>query len=366
MKLLTLQELQTIAEAYIDETKIGVKNWKPDQNFYTGLLEKIIASIMIDGDYTEDLGFMDGFRIETGESIEEYFIGFASPENQDDDGTNNDKPAYPDALPSTYSVRFDPKIIKVSERYNKLQNSFNSETDFRNYVTRVVKRLYDSLTLYLNELKRELLGKIANRAVGGEATAWANNHAYKRGDMIKSGTSPDLKVGVALKDFTSATSYQNDVTNGNILELRTFETIAAPTDTTTGEAFIKSIKGVAETFKYPDQGDSLNGNIAGVAPKYILLLKQGIMPSLQVDTFAGAFNPEQLSFEVEQKVVKNFGSNENVIAMLIDERAVKLHNCSRFVLTHLNADGAFMNHVLHDEELGFYSPNTKIHVWTKA
>lgn len=363
MKLISLEQLQAIATAYIDNEKIANPSWIPSKNDFTGLLEKIIKTVIVDGDYAEDLSFMDGFRIGTGEAIEEYFMGFVSPEDLDENGADNAAPKYVDMLPTTYSTRFGEKTLKVTERYSRLQNSFLNEEDFRSYVSYIVKRLYDSLALYLNDCKRQLLGVVAKRTGDAMATAPSSNAPVKRGTYVKSGNG---KYGIAVKDF-NWTDFNTALSAGNIVEAHVRTVLKAPTDEPTGEAFIKSVKSVVEDFRFPSQGDSMNGNIAGVAPKYILLVKKGVMPSIEVDTLAGAFHMDKLAFDVETKVVKDFGTADpTVYAILIDERAVKLHNTDRYVLNFVNADGGFINYVLHDEELGYYSPNTKIHVWATA
>ncbi len=188
---------------------------------------------------------------------------------------------------------------------------------------------------------------------------------YRRGTILED--IGGLSFAVAVKDFVGQEGDSIDVAKvvarGDAVYLDTFTNMVPPSDATTSEAFIKDVKEYAEAFQFPSQGFSLNGNIAGVAPKYILLVKKGIFPSLEVDTMAGAFHLEKLGFGVEAMTIKDFGNNKNTFAMLVDERAIKLHNTTRYTLEQINADGGFINYTIHDEELAFYSPNTMIHVW---
>ena len=367
MKLITLDQLKTIASQYIDNEKIANPSWTPNVNTFTGLIKKIFAQVMIDGSFSENLGFMDGYKVEAGESIEEYFLGFISPTDLDPNGANTMAPSYIDALPATYSSRLGEKTLKVTERYSRLEDSFLSEGAFRSYISYTMKRLYDSLEIYLNQCKRQFLGEIADRASLKNAVEIAQGTNYKRGTIFKD--TGGNAFAVAVKDFVGqqgdATDLSKVVARGDAIYIDTFTKMNPPTDASTGEAFIKDVKKYAEAFQFPSQGFSLNGNIAGVAPKYILLVKKGIFPSLEVDTMAGAFHLEKLGFGVEAMTIKDFGENENTYAMLVDERALKLHNTTRYTLEQINADGGFINYTIHDEELAFYSPNTMIHVWNK-
>ena len=367
MKLISLQELQEIATQYIDDAKIANPNWTPSVNEYTGLIKKIFAQVMIDGSFSEKLEFMDGYTATTGESIEEYFLGFIAPTPLDPSGADALAPHYIDTLPATYSSRLGEKVWPVTQRYSELQDSMLSEEAFRGYMSRTMQRLYDSLTLYLNDCKRQLLGDIAKRAHLENAVQIANGTSYKRGTIFVNGVEPK-SYAVAVKNFTAQSGdvdISQVVARGDAIYLDTFTEMAIPTDSATGEAFIKDVKKYAEAFQFPSQGYSLNGNIAGVAPKYILLVKKGVFPSLEVDTMSGAFHLDKLGFGVEAKPVKDFGDNQNVFAMLIDERAAKLHNNTRYTLDQVNAAGGFITYVIHDNETAFYSPNTMVHVWYK-
>ena len=86
------------------------------------------------------------------------------------------------------------------------------------------------------------------------------------------------------------------------------------------------------------------------------------MPSVEVDTIAGAFHAEELAFPAEVHRVKDFGDSD-CFALLIDERAMKLHNAYRAVRESPNGDGDFMNYILHDDEIAYFSPNCMMHAW---
>lgn len=361
MRLMTLEQLQATAKAYINqEAKLSHGTFAVTTEDISGLVSKIFAEVFLDGDFSEGLDFMDGFKVEVGNTIEEYYTGFVAPEDYDENGGENDSPARPDFAVPFYSDRLGRKKFKTTRDYGTIQKAFNSTAEYEKLVMSIVKRLYDSLTLYLNQCKRELIGAVCGKHEGvASDAAYSPTKVYKKGDRFQN--------GVVIKDYDAGKALEAAVATGYAVKLDLVTTIAKPSDSTTGEAFIESVKTIAEKFKTPRQGYSYNGNIAGKGPKYVLILKEGIMPDLEVQTIAGAFQKDMLAFPVEVITVKDFGSNANdkAFALLIDSRSMKLHNAYRATRTHENADGDFINYFLHDDEIAYWSPNVMTHVWVE-
>ena len=70
---------------------------------------------------------------------------------------------------------------------------------------------------------------------------------------------------------------------------------------------------------------------------------------------------------VTVKVLDDFGNADSTVyAVLLDPRGIKLHNGYRAVRTQENADGDFVNFVLHSENTGFTSNFTYINVFKSA
>ena len=88
----------------------------------------------------------------------------------------------------------------------------------------------------------------------------------------------------------------------------------------------------------------------------VLFLIKGVMPTVQVDALAGAFQKEELSIPAKVKIVDGFGDNATgVYAVLVDPRGVKLHTGYEQTLEQLNAEGGFINYFRHLEFTGFIS-----------
>lgn len=363
-KLVTLKEAENIAATYIDANKIAVNPYAVDTNTLNGLTNKIGKQITLDGDYKEEeLSFMDGETFDTAAEVEEYFINFAKAVDVDKTGANDDAPSRLTYMPPSYSKPLGEQTFKITRDYSEVEKAFLDSANLGTFIATTLKRLEDSSDLYKNAQKRELLGKYATKLMSIENDAtFAKGKAYEAGARVKG--------GVVLEKMTAAENTYNDldaaVTAGKAVKLDLVTELAIPTDAASGEALIKSVKKVAEKFKKPREGYSYNGNIASKAPKYILLIKEGIMPEVEVDTLAGAFQIEKLALPVEMRVVKDFGSNTDVWAMMVDERALKLFPSNFYVMSKENANGGFINYVKHQNFTAFYSLNCKAHVWKEA
>ena len=115
------------------------------------------------------------------------------------------------------------------------------------------------------------------------------------------------------------------------------------------------------------EGNSINGNSLGATEGLVLLVKQSVIPSLEVDTWAGAFQAQMVSLPAEVVVVKDFGScDDKVYAMLVDRRGMRLHPTFNGTFENLNGEGAFLNIFRHTEDTAFLSRNVFVHFWKEA
>ena len=146
----------------------------------------------------------------------------------------------------------------------------------------------------------------------------------------------------------------------------TWTEIAKPVDDTTGEAFIEQVLEDAEVASDFSEGRSLNGNTLGASLEagLVLVMKQGIMPSLKVQTLAGAFNRDDLAMPAEIVVVPDFGdADDDIYAVLVDRRIMRLHNTYRAVRENMNGQGDFLNMFYHTENTAHISRNAFVKVY---
>lgn len=313
MAKMTIADLKTQAAAYVAAAK-QAGTFSATTDNLLGLVDKIGKIVMLDGSFTDKLPEFDGETLPLGKTIEEYFIDLIAPSDYDSTGANNDAPSYPSVEDAAYCYSLGRKMFKTTQKYDDLERACLSEGDFVNMTAKIVGRLGDSENMWRYQEKKQLVANL----------------------IAKAGTAHTVAI-------------------------------AAPTDTATGEAAIKQIKGDVETASFANEGNSLNGQLIGAAPELVLLVKKGVVPSWEVDTMAGAIHPDYLATGVKIKVVDDFANADaKVWGVLIDPRGLRLHEDYRAVRNHENADGDFMNFVLHVEATGFISKNTFVKVYKGA
>ena len=329
MSKLTLSGLKSFVSAYVAAAS-QAGSWSATTNNTIGLLDKIGKVITIDGEFNDKLPEFNGDDLPLGKTIEEYFIDLTLPEAFDSTGANALAPATVPVEAVAYSYSLGRKKIKTTQRYDDVERASLTSEGASNIITKIMERLYNSQTLYEYTCKKQLLGNAIIKAIG------ASNSA----NLITS--------------------------------------IAMPTDSTTGEAFLKTVKQNIEDASFASEGNNLGNYLIGKAPTLNLYFQKKVMPSLEVDTFAGAFNKEDLALPTTIKVLDDFGSitytsggstvddSANFYGALIDIRGIKLHNTYRAVRTQENGDGDFINFFYHTEFTGFISKSTYMHFYKKA
>lgn len=311
MAKMTISGLQALAKAYVAAAK-QAGTWTASTNNLYQAIDKIGKMVMLDGQFIDKLPELDGDELPLGKTIEEYFIDLTLPEaytNITAEGAKNNTPALPTVQECAYNYTLGREKIKTTVPYDNVERAAINEGAAANMISKILERLGNSYEMFKFQAKKQLLGNAADKAVAAN----------------------QVKV------------------------------IAVPTDTTTGEAFIKVIKEEVETASFAHEG-GLNATLIGAAPELTLYVKKGVMPSLEVDVMAGAFNEGRLAIPAKIKVIDDFGTmtNDKVYALLVDPRGIKLHRDYHSIRTAENADGDFVNYVDHSEHTGFISKNVYI------
>lgn len=312
----TLEELKTFVASYVEATKQAGK-WTPTVTSLNGLIDKIGQQITLDGDFQDKLPELDGNDLPLGKTIEEWFVDLTLPTDYDPSGKDALAPADPTWEEAAYSYSLGRKKIKTTRRYNDLERSAITSEDAANMATKIVGRLADSESLYRFNQKKQLLGNAAKKAIAANPSR--------------------------------------------------VQVLAIPTDTATSEAFIKQVKEDVEEASFPSENTSISGTLIGAAPSLTLYVKKGVMPVVEVEALAGAFNEKRLAVPATIKVVDDFGdADANIYAMLIDPRGVKLHRDYYAIRDQENAEGDFISYIAHTENTGFISKFTYIKAYKKA
>ena len=321
MAKMTLSSIRTLVNSYVANGKISQNApFNADANALSGLLVKIGKQLMLDSRFSDRLPELDSEELSFGTTIEEYFINLTLPVDYDGDGTTNMAPKRPTFESVQYSYELGRKTIPTTVDWTKYQNAMLSEAEYVDIAAKITYQWYQSWEVYKYMVKKQTLGRFIEKA-----------------------TAANL-----------------------------FTAIAAPTDTSTGEAFLEKAKQkVIELRDFITEGNNINGTTLSQAPELVMYIKGStIMPSLQVNTFAGAFHKEMLDLGVTVKNLEDFGTvagdNANAYAVLLDPRGVKVYPHQINASQDTNGQGEFINHYLHATWTAHVSKQTNIHVFRPA
>ena len=318
MAKMTLAALSTFVQTYVDKAK-QAGAWNKTAGNFVGLIDKIGKMITLDGNYNDKLAMFDGDDLPLGKTIEEYFIDLTLPEAYtaiDTEGAKNNTPALPSVEAVTYNYTLGRTKLKTTEPYDNFERACLIGENAGSIVSDIIEKFTNSYTLYKYNVKKQGIANLIAKASAGALAA----------NLVSS--------------------------------------IAVPADTETSEAFIKEIKARVEDASFATEKNNLGQYLIGAAPSLVLLVKKGVMPTVEVDAISGAFQKEALALPAKVVVVDDFGNdNTGAYAVLLDPRGFKLHQGYNAIRTAENADGDFVNFVRHSEHTLFISKSTYVHVF---
>lgn len=326
MAKMTIEGLETFVKTYVDSAK-QAGAWVSSTDNLLKLQDKIGKQITLDGSFQDKLPELSGDDLPLGKSTEEFMIGLTLPSEFDPTGKDNDKAAYPTVEDVAYCYTLGRKKIKTSVPYDNVERAALTAEGAANMTGKIMERIQNSESLYEYNLKKQLLGNAADKAI-------AVNDAI---------TNPDDKE-----------------------KYGTVKVVALPSTTEAAENAILEIKKAVEDASFAHQGNCLAGKdvLIGASPELVLYVKKGFMPQVEVNAFAGAFNKADLAIPASIKVVDDIPSTDTKVwGVLIDPRGVKLHTGYKAMRSHENADGDFVNYTLHSEFTGFISKYTFVRVF---
>ena len=323
MAEMTYASAKSAAATYVAAAKQAAA-WSKTTNNFAGLIDKIGKTITIDGNYMDKLPELDGEDMKAGRTVEEYFMALTLPEaysNLAAEMAKNNVPHLPTIKEVSYSLSLGREKIPTTVPYNDVERAFNSTSEAAGLLTMITKRLQDSYNLTKYFEKKQLLGNAATKC------------------LAQKSSNPDV--------YTS---------------------IAKPTDTTTAEAWIEQVKKDVESASFAHEG-GLNKALIGASPELLLIVSKGVLPTVDVQAMAGAFQEKRLAIPAKVVVVDDFGtitggtSGKSVFAMLIDPRGIKLHENYNVVRDDPNGAGDAVNFYKHYEHTGFISKYTYMKVY---
>lgn len=310
MAKMTIEGLKTFVKTYVDKTK-QAGAWVSSTDNLLKLQDKVGKQITLDGSFQDKLPELSGDSLPLGKTIEEWFVDLTLPTDFDATGKDNDSPAYPSVEDVAYCYTLGRKKIKTSEPYDNVERAALTPEDAANMTGKIMERIQNSESLYEYNLKKQLLANMVDKAAA------------------------NAKV------------------------------VALPNTTENAENAIIALKEAVEDASFAHEGDSLTSTaLIGASPELVLYVKKGFMPNVEVKAFAGAFQKEELAIPCTIKVVDDIPCTDTKVwGVMVDPRGIKLHTGYKAMRSHENADGDFINYVLHTEFTGFISKYTFVRVF---
>lgn len=378
MAKLSLKQLQKVIELYVDENKIGTTDtFNATKNNIVGLIDKIGKIVTLDTTFYDKLPELDGDDLPYGKTIEEYFLDLILPVDYTLENVESQALRFYSIThrPVSYSYSLGRKKIPLSIPNDNIERAVNNEEQFNSITAQLVKRISDSRAVYKYGLKRELLGTFGKMCadlddilnVEDTITDMTTSDKFVEGKTYASGVEGDTNVYMCVKekDFETGDTLADLMNEGVLITLQLVKRIAQPSTTETGENFIKQVKTDIEKASDVSEGHSLNGNTIGAEMGLKLYVKQGVLPELEVNTYAGAFNRSDLAVPAEMKVIKDFGAKapSGMYAMLVDYRGCRLHKDYEATRENFNGAGDFLNLFAHSEYTAFISRNVFVTIY---
>ena len=376
MAKLSIAELKSVVALYVATNKIGVDSFTETRDNTVGLLD-VLGKIYTNWqNYADKLGLFDGEELSFGKTIEEWAQDLILPEDFNASGSGALAPHESTYRPVSFSYTLGKKTIPQTIRNNDIERAVHNIGQFEDIITGKTKAMYDSETMLRYAIKRQALGVLIERCAGVMDPSNADVTLATEGASISGAhdvnevfyVTATSKAYVLVKPIASGAGLTGTtaIAGGYLIQYKLVTEIAKPVDDSTGEAFIEQVLKDAEVASDFSEGHSLNGNTLGGNPEagLVLVIKQGVMPSLKVQTLAGAFHREELAMPAEIVVVPDFGNaDDDYYAVLVDRRIMRLHNTYRAVRENLNGQGDFLNMFYHTENTAHISRNCFVKVY---
>ena len=378
MAKLSIAQLSSVVANYVASNKISVDSFSETRANSVGLLDTLGKIYTLWQNYGDKLVLFDGEDLSFGKTIEEWAQDLILPEDFDSTGANTLAPHESTYRPVSFSYTLGKKTIPQTIRNNDIERAVHNIAQFEEIIAGKTKALYDSETMFRYALKRQALGVLIERCADAMDSTNADVTLATAGTTISGAVAVNelvyvtatSKMYVCVKPIASGSGLTGTtaIAGGYLIELDLVTAIAIPSSDVTGEAFIEQVLKDVEVASDFSEGHSLNGNTLGGNPEagLVLVMKQGIMPSLKVQTLAGAFHREELAIPAEIVVVPNFGdADDDYYAVLVDRRIMRLHNTYRAVRENMNGQGDFLNMFYHTENTVHVSRNCFVKVYCK-
>lgn len=376
MAKLSIAQLTSLVATYVAGAKISVDSFSETKDNSVKLLDTLGKIYTLWQNYGDKLALFDGEDLSFGKTIEEWAQDLILPEDFNASGNGALAPHESTYRPVSFSYTLGKKTIPQTIRNNDIERAVHNIGQFEEIIAGKTKAMYDSETMLRYSMKRQAIGVLIGRCADAMTSSNADVTIATVGTTISSALdvndllyiTGETKMYVAVKPIAADAGLTGTTakSGGYVIPLDLVTEIAKPADDSTGEAFIEQVLKDVEVASDFSEGHSLNGNTLGGNPEagLVLVIRQGIMPALKVQTMAGAFHKDELALPAEIVVVPDFGNaSSDYYAVLVDRRAIRLHNSYRAVRENMNGQGDFLNMFYHTENTVHVSRNCFVKVY---
>lgn len=317
MSTLTPAALKEAVKTYADAAKQANPTYTPTTDEFTKLVTKIGEMKTLYLPQVDKLPELAGSNLPYGETIEEFMVNdFLPSAFTYEDGAVKKNAARVTFDEAVYSYPLAEQVFEQGIPQAQFQRISLGSSEFASVLSSAVSTMDSSTNAWNYATKRQLLGNAGVKAINA-----------------------GLKSSVG--DPASWTAEN-------------------------GEDFIKQVLCDIE-----DASDMNSNNLAGhtaaAAPSLKLYVSKKVVPTLKVKTLAGAFHKEDLAIPAEMKTVLDFGdTGENeIVAILIDDRAIKLHDDINYTAADFDGRMGQENVWRHLKQTGFISKYGYVKVYIK-
>ena len=361
----TLSAIYAGVKTWYKKNLVANPNFTLSVNDLNGLIKKISKMWHIAHVFDDKLGIFERGTLPYGNTIEEWSSQIVKQTGFDPTGATALSPHYIAYNRPSYSSRQDRQVFTATRPMGQLEDSVLTADGMTEMADDIIAEENNGYIVYKYAIKRELLGHAVDAAdtAMGTATTYTATTAYNLGDYVKSGGN--VYVVTKKKDTTNI-ALNDAIAQGYLVQLHLTETVAMPTDTASGDDFIVALKKQIEIASDASEGNSFNGTAIGPrdGSGLVLIVKQGVMPVLEVHTQAGAFHLDKVAIPTRVIVVPNFGSSTSkAYAILADDRMFASFVNYDAYRTQENGQGDFFNYFHHVQHTLAYSYNTYFHVF---
>lgn len=296
-----LENIPELTQANITEVGNAILDYEPAKNsFLNVLINKIGLTIISEMLASNKFSYLKGEKLEYGDTIEDIYVDYIK--SQDFSGANENPFKQNKPNISVLYHTIDRQLqYKVTIRDVELRKAFKNSDGLNNLITKIINSLYNSKEYDEFTMFKQML---------------VDNYLNGTSVALEGETSSELARDL----LYNIKKYSQDI-EFNSREYNKLEMLTnTPLD------------------------------------NQILILHKDYKLNIDIDTLAGVFNLDKVDLKTRILTVDNFNADENkIVAVLLDNRGVRLHDSLFTLETLRNPEALATNYYLNVWQLISYA-----------